>query len=76
MVIEEVQKRLASSDEEVREKRRWARLMKAKGDFCLMAGSPQDAHEHYRWGGGEWAGGGHEHYRCVWGGTNITSVCV
>ncbi len=34
---------------QVREKKRWGRLMKAKGDLCLMAGSPQDAHEHYKW---------------------------
>jgi hypothetical protein len=24
--------------------------MKAKGDLCLMAGSLQDAFDHYRWG--------------------------
>ncbi|MEW5317033.1 MAG: hypothetical protein WDW38_008364 [Sanguina aurantia] len=47
-VIDEVAKRLALGDEEVREKRRWGRLMKIKGDYCLMAGSPQDASEYYR----------------------------
>jgi len=30
------------------EKKRWGRLMKAKGDLCLMAGSCQDAFDHYR----------------------------
>lgn len=51
-VLEEVAKRLTLSDEEVKEKKRWGRLMKHKADFCLMAGSPTDAFEHYRWGGG------------------------
>lgn len=46
-VLEEVQKRLQVSDEE-KEKRRWGRLQKAKGDMCLLAGSPRDAFEHYK----------------------------
>jgi hypothetical protein len=33
---------------QVREKKRWGRLLKAKGDLCLLAGSHQDAYEHYR----------------------------
>lgn len=35
------------SDEE-KEKRRWGRLQKAKGDMCLMAGSPRDGYDHYK----------------------------
>jgi hypothetical protein len=42
----------AAVDEEqqLREKRRWGRLQKSKGDLALMAGSPVDAREHYRSG--------------------------
>ena len=40
----------AATDDELREKRRWGRLQKAKGDVALLAGSPRDALEHYRSG--------------------------
>ncbi len=47
-VLDEMQKRLAMVDGEGREKQRWGRLMKMKGDMCLLCGSPRDAYEHYR----------------------------
>jgi hypothetical protein len=34
--------------QEVKEKKRWGRLQKAKGDWALLAGSPRDAFEHYK----------------------------
>ncbi len=33
---------------QARDRKRWSRLRKAKGDACLMAGSPLDALEHYK----------------------------
>lgn len=32
----------------VKEKKKWARLQKMKGDCALLAGSPRDAFEHYK----------------------------
>jgi hypothetical protein len=32
----------------VKEKKRWGRLQKIKGDVALLAGSPRDAFEHYK----------------------------
>jgi hypothetical protein len=34
--------------QELKEKKRWGRLQKAKGDWALLAGSPRDAFEHYK----------------------------
>lgn len=34
--------------QEVKEKKRWGRLQKLKGDVALLAGSPRDAFEHYK----------------------------
>ncbi|KAL6765124.1 hypothetical protein V8C86DRAFT_2461569 [Haematococcus lacustris] len=42
--------RLNFSDDEVRDKKRWGRLLKAKGDYSLLAGSPLDALEQYNAG--------------------------
>lgn len=42
--------RVCACAAQAHEKKRWGRLMKAKGDLCLMAGSVQDALDHYRWG--------------------------
>jgi hypothetical protein len=36
--------------QELKEKKRWGRLQKAKGDWALLAGSPRDAFEHYKSG--------------------------
>ena len=47
-VRDEMSKRLTLGDGEAREKQRWGRLMKLKGDMCLMCGSPRDAYEHYK----------------------------
>lgn len=37
-----------STSQELREKKRWGRLQKAKGDIALISGSPRDAFEHYK----------------------------
>lgn len=34
--------------QEVKEKKRWGRLQKSKGDWSLLVGSPKDAFEHYK----------------------------
>jgi alkylated DNA repair dioxygenase AlkB len=34
--------------QELKEKKKWGRLQKAKGDMALLAGSPRDAFEHYK----------------------------
>ncbi|GLI65614.1 hypothetical protein VaNZ11_009180 [Volvox africanus] len=47
-VLDEMQKRLAAVDGEMRERQRRGRLLKAKGDTCLLSGSPRDAAENYR----------------------------
>ncbi|GFR47239.1 hypothetical protein Agub_g8923, partial [Astrephomene gubernaculifera] len=47
-VLDEMQKRLAAVDSESREKQRWGRLLKMRGDMCLLCGSPRDAAENYR----------------------------
>ena len=35
-------------EQELKEKKKWGRLQKAKGDMALLAGSPRDAFEHYK----------------------------
>ena len=52
-VLDEVQKRLlvglpSLGEGEARERQRWGRLAKMKGDMCLLCGSPRDAAEHYK----------------------------
>ncbi|GAB4823676.1 hypothetical protein N2152v2_010722 [Parachlorella kessleri] len=44
--LEAVQNRLYT-DEEIKTKKRYGRLQKAMGDYCLLAGSPLDAQDHY-----------------------------
>ena len=34
--------------QEVKEKKRWGRLQKSKGDWSLLVGAPKDAFEHYK----------------------------
>ncbi|KAF5829122.1 TRAPP II complex [Dunaliella salina] len=46
--MEDVARRFTLDEDEAHEKKRWGRLMKTKGDLCLMAGSCQDAFDHYR----------------------------
>ncbi|KAI8469362.1 MAG: transport protein Trs120 or TRAPPC9 TRAPP II complex subunit-domain-containing protein [Monoraphidium minutum] len=41
--IQEGLQKLNINEEEVREKKRWGRLQKTKGDLALIAGSPRDA---------------------------------
>jgi hypothetical protein len=41
---------IPSNVQELKEKKRWGRLQKAKGDWALLAGSPRDAFEHYKSG--------------------------
>eukprot|EP00883_Tetradesmus_obliquus_P010940 jgi/Sobl393_1/3671/SZX73191.1 len=48
--LEEGLRKLNMNEEELKEKRRWGRLQKAKGDWALLAGSPRDAFEHYKSG--------------------------
>ncbi|GIM11324.1 hypothetical protein Vretimale_14852 [Volvox reticuliferus] len=47
-VLDEMQKRIAAVDGEMRERQRRGRLLKAKGDMCLLSGSPRDAAANYR----------------------------
>jgi hypothetical protein len=48
MLITSLQTCLHTPLQEVKEKKRWGRLQKAKGDWCLLAGSPKDAFQHYK----------------------------
>jgi len=36
--------------QELKTKKRYGRLQKAMGDYCLLAGSPLDAQDHYSTG--------------------------
>ena len=38
------------SEQELKTKKRYGRLQKAMGDYCLLAGSPLDAQDHYSTG--------------------------
>ncbi|GBF95068.1 hypothetical protein Rsub_07569 [Raphidocelis subcapitata] len=48
--VQEGLQRLNTNEEELREKKRWGRLQKTKGDLALISGSPKDAADHYKSG--------------------------